>query len=64
MRRATTLLGHVLDARREQECLDVPVTETVDMVLATQHGRRYEPAGLLVDRARDGRKFFEEASET
>jgi 3-hydroxyacyl-CoA dehydrogenase/enoyl-CoA hydratase/3-hydroxybutyryl-CoA epimerase len=31
--------------------------------LATRHGSRYEPAGLLVERARDGRKFFEEATE-
>jgi 3-hydroxyacyl-CoA dehydrogenase/enoyl-CoA hydratase/3-hydroxybutyryl-CoA epimerase len=28
--------------------------------LAAQHGRRYEPAGLLVEHAREGRKFFEE----
>jgi 3-hydroxyacyl-CoA dehydrogenase/enoyl-CoA hydratase/3-hydroxybutyryl-CoA epimerase len=28
--------------------------------LASTHGRRYEPAALLVDRAREGRTFFEE----
>jgi 3-hydroxyacyl-CoA dehydrogenase/enoyl-CoA hydratase/3-hydroxybutyryl-CoA epimerase len=28
--------------------------------LAQQHGSRYEPAQLLVDRAREGRAFFEE----
>jgi 3-hydroxyacyl-CoA dehydrogenase/enoyl-CoA hydratase/3-hydroxybutyryl-CoA epimerase len=28
--------------------------------LAQTHGRRYEPAALLVDRASDGRTFFEE----
>ena len=33
-------------------------------VLAAQHGSRYEPAGLLVERAREGRTFFEEWSET
>ena len=31
-------------------------------VLAAQHGSRYEPAGLLVDRAHAGRKFFDEWS--
>jgi 3-hydroxyacyl-CoA dehydrogenase / enoyl-CoA hydratase / 3-hydroxybutyryl-CoA epimerase len=29
--------------------------------LAAQHGQRYEPAGLLVEHARAGRAFFEEA---
>jgi 3-hydroxyacyl-CoA dehydrogenase/enoyl-CoA hydratase/3-hydroxybutyryl-CoA epimerase len=33
-------------------------------VLAAQHGSRYAPAGLLVERARAGRAFFEEWSET
>ena len=33
-------------------------------VLAAQHGSRYEPAGLLVDHAHTGRKFFAEWSET
>jgi 3-hydroxyacyl-CoA dehydrogenase/enoyl-CoA hydratase/3-hydroxybutyryl-CoA epimerase len=28
--------------------------------LAAQHGRRYEPAGLLVERARTGQPFFGE----
>jgi 3-hydroxyacyl-CoA dehydrogenase/enoyl-CoA hydratase/3-hydroxybutyryl-CoA epimerase len=29
-------------------------------VLEAQHGHRYAPAGLLVERAREGRGFFEE----
>jgi 3-hydroxyacyl-CoA dehydrogenase/enoyl-CoA hydratase/3-hydroxybutyryl-CoA epimerase len=31
--------------------------------LAAAHGSRYEPAGVLVERAREGRTFFEEWSE-
>jgi 3-hydroxyacyl-CoA dehydrogenase / enoyl-CoA hydratase / 3-hydroxybutyryl-CoA epimerase len=31
--------------------------------LATQHGRRYDPAGCLVDRAHAGRTFFSSFSE-
>ena len=40
-----------------------PLAATLQQ-LATQHGSRYEPAGLLVDRARAGHKFFQEWSET
>jgi hypothetical protein len=29
-------------------------------VLAAEHGGRYEPAESLVERAREGRPFFEE----
>jgi 3-hydroxyacyl-CoA dehydrogenase / enoyl-CoA hydratase / 3-hydroxybutyryl-CoA epimerase len=33
-------------------------------VLAAQHGSRYEPARLLVERVNEGRKFFEKWGET
>jgi hypothetical protein len=36
--RATTLLRRVPDPWPEQDRLDVPVTEAIDLVLATQHG--------------------------
>jgi 3-hydroxyacyl-CoA dehydrogenase/enoyl-CoA hydratase/3-hydroxybutyryl-CoA epimerase len=36
-----------------------PLTQTLG-TFATAHGSRYEPAASLVERARQGRKFFEE----
>jgi 3-hydroxyacyl-CoA dehydrogenase / enoyl-CoA hydratase / 3-hydroxybutyryl-CoA epimerase len=39
-----------------------PLTDKLN-ALAAQHGSRYEPAGLLVERARQGRTFFEETPD-